>query len=65
MTFEEYWSIKVRANPALKDGQAKMSISVESFRRQMRQAYFACHRASEESRGGEDFFEHLKKVVGK
>ena len=64
MTFEEYWSIKVRANPALKDGQAKMSISVESFRRQMRQAYFACHRTSEESRGS-DFFEYLKKAVGK
>ncbi len=64
MTFDEYWDLKVRANPALKDGAAKMSISVESFRRQMRQAYFACHRKSEETRPGE-FFEYLKKAVGK
>ena len=64
MTFEEYWELKVRANAGLKDEGATMKITVEAFKRQMRQAYFACHRTSEESRGG-DFFEFLKKAVGK
>jgi len=61
MTFEEYWQNKERANPALKDGSAKMSISVESFRRQMRQAFYA---SKQEPQSG-DFFEYLKKAVGK
>ena len=64
MTFEEYWELKVRANAGLKDEGATMKLTVEAFKRQMRQAYFACHRKSEESRGS-DFFEHLKNVVGK
>jgi len=64
MTFEEYWEIKVRANAGLKDEGATMKMTVESFKRQMRQAYFACHRKSEESRKG-DIFEQLKNMVGK
>lgn len=64
MTFEEYWGIKVRANAGLKDEGATMKMTVEAFKRQMRQAYFACHRKSEETRPGE-FFEYLKKAVGK
>lgn len=65
MTFEEYWQIKVRANAGLSDEAAVMKMTVESFKRQMRQAYFACHRKSEETRGRGDLLEALKKAVGK
>lgn len=37
-SFDEYWEALATKNPALRDS-AKMTITVESFQRQMRQAF--------------------------
>jgi len=61
MTFEEYWEIKVRANAGLKDEEATMKITVESFKRQMRQAFLARPNAAP----NRDILDALKKAMGK
>lgn len=58
MTFADYWLKLVDRNPGLRDPASKMTISVESFRRSMEQAY---ERGREQGADTKSLFE---KVFG-
>ena len=39
MKWSEYWDALTKRNPALNDGTTKMTITVDSFQRSMKQAF--------------------------
>ena len=56
MTFEDYWKALQAKNSGLADGENRMTISVDAFKRQLERAF------REGSGHGEKFKEFLDKI---